>query len=557
MSNLRVIILLLFGIFALTAVDVYLVRKGIGNGVGDRQTSLLPQLFEPNQITLAGDDGRMVRLCKDEEWRIVSPFKAAADAPMVMKLLDRLVFAPITETLTDVELTKHGRTREELSLNHPVLSAVLSDGHRVERLSFGRPTPSGEGVYVAVHGRDSVCIVPAEILSALEIDAMKLRRRELFLITPEAVSSFDIRCGNESQMVFERVGEQWKVNGNRGSAAKVKELIKALTEARANGFEWPKGTGEEGTHVPAEMLAGFGLDPEVALTITLKLFNGETRQLVLGKNKEDSVYAYLPTSGTVITLPGSLGALAAESASFFTDQRLITEDLSLVNLFTLSDSGGICTLRKDADGVWQLETPVVAAADNAAVKEILERLAAMKITETKKAGIVVSFSTNSPPVTVAAKALLGERELASLRSREILKIDPVQLKRLVVQRKGEAQGISVIYSRENKSWKVEDVSAAHEVNQENLERLAAVLNPLLAEKVVKLKVAATDLSAYGLDEPEFKLSVDQERENATRRNILLGKVTPEGGRYATVGVADAVFILPKATVEILYAPLLK
>ena len=69
--------------------------------------------------------------------------------------------------------------------------------------------------------------------------------------------------------------------------------------------------------------------------------------------------------------------------------------------------------------------------------------------------------------------------------------------------------------------------------------------PRRAERIVKLKVTAGDLSAYGLDNPRLTVAIDLSREDSTRRNILVGDRT-HGGRFATVGASDAVFVLPDA-----------
>jgi hypothetical protein len=68
-------------------------------------------------------------------------------------------------------------------------------------------------------------------------------------------------------------------------------------------------------------------------------------------------------------------------------------------------------------------------------------------------------------------------------------------------------------------------------------------------------VAATpdDLRRCGLDMPELTIAVDFDQAESARRNLLLGGVAPGGGRYATVGGADAVFILSRAVVQDLSA----
>ena len=87
-----------------------------------------------------------------------------------------------------------------------------------------------------------------------------------------------------------------------------------------------------------------------------------------------------------------------------------------------------------------------------------------------------------------------------------------------------------------------------------MKSVLSAINPLTALRVVRLKVSAPDLGAYGLDTPFLTIAIDQERADAVRRNILIGGET-DGGRFATVGSADAVFVLSRESVEALSAPL--
>jgi hypothetical protein len=53
------------------------------------------------------------------------------------------------------------------------------------------------------------------------------------------------------------------------------------------------------------------------------------------------------------------------------------------------------------------------------------------------------------------------------------------------------------------------------------------------------------------------VAVDVEAPGAARRNILLGGAASGGGRYATVGGADAVFVISKQTAAALTAELVE
>ena len=89
---------------------------------------------------------------------------------------------------------------------------------------------------------------------------------------------------------------------------------------------------------------------------------------------------------------------------------------------------------------------------------------------------------------------------------------------------------------------------------ENLDAMLSVLNPMRASKVVKLKASATEMAEYGLDDPFCTIAVDRAQEDSVRKNIRIGAET-KGGRYATIGSADAVFVIPDNLVKKFVAPI--
>ena len=66
-----------------------------------------------------------------------------------------------------------------------------------------------------------------------------------------------------------------------------------------------------------------------------------------------------------------------------------------------------------------------------------------------------------------------------------------------------------------------------------------------------------DFKRCGLVRPAFTIAVDVDATDAVRRNLLLGNAAPGGGRYATAGGADAIFIISRETVAALTVPLVE
>ena len=88
-------------------------------------------------------------------------------------------------------------------------------------------------------------------------------------------------------------------------------------------------------------------------------------------------------------------------------------------------------------------------------------------------------------------------------------------------------------------WKLQEEYREGEKRREAEARLAASVETLTA--------SPDDLRRCGLDAPALVIALDFEGADAVRRNLMLGARAPDGGRYATVGGADAVFVLDRAT----------
>ena len=128
------------------------------------------------------------------------------------------------------------------------------------------------------------------------------------------------------------------------------------------------------------------------------------------------------------------------------------------------------------------------------------------------------------------------------------------MRRVAVTGADTNRSASVVYDRDRRAWNVESSARPGTVSERGVASLLGAVSPLEAVRVEKLKVSSEDLSAYGLDTPRLTVAIDFEREDAIRRNILVGDWT-EKGWFATVGASDAVFVLPPSAVEGLWANL--
>lgn len=550
MNNRKSILFFLLGVLALAAVHVALTYcGGMDTRIVRRNT-----LVDPNRSVMSVSVVRRgepeTRLVRSERWRLVEPFPGSVDEQVVMRMLDGLTLTPVADVISDAELLRIGRTRADFQLDDPPLVLTLcgSEGEP-ERISFGACTPSSNEVYAAVSGVDAVFVLPSRILEAVSVPADRMRRRSLFLVGPESVSGFDVKRGTGSMLGFVRDGERWKLGDAQASAAKVKAFLSGVLTAEAVGFVWPVGATNEAQSASASLLAVYELDPESAVTVTMKCVDGKDRQVSFGGEAgENLVFALVQNGGAIVTVDAKLKELAQQEAVLFTDSRIFPYEAETVLSFTIADGDAGYVVARGEDGGWRLDAPVAAAADAETVNAILDKLLALSAADIRSEGLRVSLSTNAEPVVVSAGSALGRMRLEDLRSKDILKIDPVRVKRLVRSRSGDPKPSVVVYGRERRAWNVEAGGRPGTVNERGVLSVLSVLNPLRAGRIERLKVAPEDLARYGLEKPFLTVAVDQDREDAVRRNILIGAET-EGGRFATVGSSDAVFVLPDEVVR--------
>ena len=561
MKNMRIIVWLLAGISLLVAANFFLSFNDTPETAIVQRRSLLTVPDDAVSMLEISRDGSVESvLTRTGSWRLVEPFAGSVDESVVLKLLDALAYAPLDDSLGDQELLKLGRTRADFGLDNPRLRVRVRAGDTDTSISFGTATPSASGVYAAIEGVHAVFVVPSNTLAAVDVPASGFRRRTLFTSGEESVASFDVKRGTGEFMRFKRDGDGWAmVQPTEGpaSAPKIKKLLTDVMSASAYDFVWPIGGSNEVAEVSGALLAGYGLGAENAVTLTLKGTDGSDRRISFGSDAgEGRVYALVHNGSAIVTVDGSLKDMASLGNSAFADTRLFPYEASQVNGISIVDGGVTCMLAKNADGSWRMDSPISAPASLTAVESLVSAVLALRGGDADEKGVEVSISADERKVHVARGSLGTHFRLENLRSLEILKIDPASVRRLSVTGTNTNKMKSVAYDRDRRAWSVEASSVSGTVSEGGITRVLGVVNPLEAGRIVKLKVSADDLGGYGLDKPRLTVAIDLEREDAIRRNILVGDAT-DGGCFATVGASDAVFVLPESAVYDLSADIVE
>ena len=556
MRNAKSIIILLTIIAVAAALD-YFVYFGKGPSSTSKRTTLVDFQSEAASVRIERVGSPAVVLDRGlGGWRLTNPFASGADEQAVMKLVDVLTQTPVVEVISDSELLKLGRTRADFSLEEPVLTVTLTGMDKsVCRFMFGSATPTQDGVYASVEGVDAVFILGKPAFSFVDVRPDDLRQRSLLPLGGAWVTSFEIKREGIPLLEFLRTGAGWNVGSEKASSQKITEFIDDLTTASAVSFVWPVGSSNETDHATSSLLAGYGLDPDSAVTVTLNDINGKSRRLSFGKEADDgNVYALVQNGNAIVTVPSKLRDFARQDPVMFTDSRLFPVEARSVNGFSVSSDGSLYSLVRDKDGKWGLESPVVAPADQEASDALLSLILSLSPADVvKENGVAVSVLTNMSKVLIPRERILGKRTFEDLRSREMLKIDAPLVKRIVSTVGGKTpKTASVVYDRERRQWNLDTEADGVAVNVKGVESVLSVINPLTAVRIEKLAVVAADLDDYGLDTPFLTVAIDQDSDETIRRNILIGKKT-RGGRFATIGSSDAIFVISDATVSRLSA----
>lgn len=546
MSGRRAILWLLFASLFLSGVHFLLnLKGGRSSGALVRRVVLAPRADDATAVSVVSPVSTTALSRVSGEWRVVVPFQAAADTRTVLRLLDALAFSPITEAMTDAELLKLGRQRADFGLQPPRLTVETVGRSGAESVSFGSVTPTGDGVYAVVPGVNSVFVVDTNVFAAVGRSTDEFRSRILFSLPAASVDTFDVKCGKGSFMRFARDGGNWRMSEPKTaavSADRVHAFLSALLAARVRSFVWPVGAADE-TTASVALLSGYGLDPESAVAVSLRSSAGSGQLVSFGKSAgEGLVYALVHNGGAVVTVDSALRDMARSGTRSFADTRIFPYDASGVAVVSLSDGDDRVLLVRNAAGDWRLDEPVAAPADKESVAGLIARLVTLQERDLDADGILVAVSTNDKPLAVSRQAVYSGLRIERLRSTGIVTIDPLDVRRLVVTPAG-GRPTAVVRAADGTAWNVDETaSAPGTVDAHAVAALLECLAPLRAVRIEKLRAQASELGEFGLEIPRFTVSIDRKAEGAVRRNILIGDKT-EGGRFATLGSADAVFVL--------------
>lgn len=551
MSNSRYILYLSIAIVLSIAVHILLdLSSDLSPAEVFKVTVLRPE-SKIKAIKINNYDKLAVSLAKTENtWTVVEPMPGKADEREVLKLLDALMIVPFVESISDSELLRLGRTAKDFDLETPRLSVVCTLDNGEKELCFGSNTPSGDGVYAELKGEPLVYVLNHDVYELFARKADKFRAHRLMVETPDHVRMLEIKLGSVSLGSFSKKGDLWLFdNGMKTSNAKVLELVSTICHLEAKDFVWPVDTASSMAEIPQSVLSGYGLDGDGTIKIAIGGNDGRETRFAIGKETSDGkVYALTDFGRSIVTIDGEIKAKLLSTSETLVDNRIFPYEIDQITSVRLRDNDEEYLLKKGVDRVWRFESPISAEIDAANMTTFLTALTSFTHEEAVSGGVEVAVNEEGEFAELSKEILFKNGGLEDLRSREIIKVSPDAIKRIVVDGAAVDIPMSVVYDPSRRLWSAERPAGGAIVNEESIKSILGIFESLVAGKVVKLHPEPQDLRDYGMEDPYLIVSIDRSQFDVPRKNLLIGNET-EGGRYATIGVSDAIFILPTSILE--------
>lgn len=497
-----------------------------------------------------------------ERWCIEAPFAADADTAAVEKLVDLITLSRPIEAIKETDIRATNRQMRDFGLDAPVAEILLrSKDGREERLSFGASSPNGGEIYVRAF--PWIFAVTNSILAAIPSSSDVLLRRTLVPFSVESVAQFEFRAPGKPHLRVSRRGGQWRIlqqpDEYPADAQATKQLLSDIVSARVSSFV------RQSAH-SASLLAAYALDPEQSRSLVLWLKNEKSETISFGKRADTNlVYALIGNGSSIVTVDSSLVERISRCEDELQDMRFFPYASHEINnvSFTGKGSSYVLSRMNGTNGTWRLTAPVDAPADQSRTAALLDVLFRLKKGDVAANGDnVVNVSVtpvNAPVRTVAIPASVFEQvSFADLRSKTMLSLPPATVRRITVKSAGVSSSVSRSATRDTWNYECEkEGTAARNVSQKGIERLLMAIGEIKASSIETVAATREDLVRCGLARPTLELSLEIDSLETPRRTILLGNAVANGGRYASVGGADAVFVLSAATVADIIVPIVE
>ena len=481
--------------------------------------------------TSGGDLEKVSIVRIDGRWRIESPIAAEADETAVKRLTSAIVFAESKHGLSEADMAALGRSLRDFGLAAPRCIVSVSDGMTCETFSVGRTVAAGNEVYVRRAGSKGVFTVPVKVAEELMRPLVEFRRRRLFVFQPSEVVGLGLKVAGEPLTRLAKDDGQWRISNPMDAPADrkaVESLIEGLCSARIADYAEDDG-------------AARGLGEDEGFAVSLRDTFGVVEKVVFGAaDGADSVWA-MTSEGAVVRVASDLLERCRNGRKELEDTRIFPVDASQVVSFSVSEGfPAYVVSRQSVSGPWSMVSPVDALADAKVAGGLLEKVLSLRgadiVPEGSEGALIVSvgtISTNFNARCVSGDSVAGGVKLADLLDKTMIRCSRERIRNIPVK-----------------------TAAGDAWNAKMSEDVMALLDSgIVAERVETTVLRSEDFVRCGFNLPAYTISFELNDDVSSLRRMLIGAATPEGGRYATIGGLDAVFVLPASVVSILAKPM--
>lgn len=411
------------------------------------------QLRITNQLAL-----RVERAGPSSPWVLTLPLYYPAQPHKIQWMISALESLVSEIEISESELKSSKRTIAEFGLDVPRATLTLQHNGRRTEVSFGAPTPVGNGVYIQTSERPGIYVVVGELAERLPRNHNDWRDTLLFTSTGFQMNRLDLKSGGRTvALEIDRTNKTFvltKPTVARADPSKVEGLLQKLFSAEVSRFV------TDSTRVDLEQ---YGLQPPEA-EVSLLLGTNEQFAVQFGKsppNEATNVYARRLAQTNIVVVPRATLEAALTPHTDIRDLHVMTFNAAQVDAIEVTGTNGF-SVRRQTNG-WMITEPKSEAADTNAIRDWLDTLA--KLEGTIEKDVVTDFTTTYGLTTPARRYLLksfGTNSAGVTTNRVIAELDlgNVQDKKAFARRPDEATvyGLSLeqVAQLPRRAWQLRD-----------------------------------------------------------------------------------------------------
>lgn len=548
-------------------------------------------------------DVRLERHAAD--WFLVRPLRARADVAAVERILALLDMTLVRDAVTLAQRRERELSFEDYGLGTPQSVFTVEAGPRQEGFMLGAPAPLGRYLFARRMRSEDVLMIEPDVLKAVPASIDELRDRSLVPGRSRHVRRLDIQAAGRGFMQLVRQDGGWRLQQPMAAAADeaaVQRMLTALFNLQVARFYWDPNPDAGETAVDVSQRSQYeacGLSEDVAsLRIGVWIEGDDLGQEVFfGSRPADSadrVYARRRDVASIYEVDASLLDAFTVAPDSLRDRRVFLRNPDEVTALRIEQDGHVLAMRADGSNGrhWMIREPGTWKADPDALHFALAGLYALRVRRYRDAASLTNAEAAglSPPATRITVGYRDDQSQTLLVGAPVGDLDevwassgedgpPFTLIRSDL-RWLHRQGVDPLRYRDrmllelppDSVWRITRTSAAGTQQVERVEGAWRVTGDaggtprtLAAEAIVAalraLRAESIEVqnppepAVFGLDDAALALTVGLRGDAGIQKTLYFGFLSTSGGVYARLRGQDIVFILDRATVDTLTAPL--